>query len=421
MVPLFLFGIGFLLRWGAKLLYGVRGPLPEDPTVLAVNMVSWLFVGMGLLVGLGMPLGVAMVGGVFGMVFWVIAWFALVDTVQAMRQSKRRMNAKVLSVAEREGRLAESLDLLQQVWTGQMLANDTRNLAMTLRTGQPLYESIVLNHRALPVEAAAYAAVGSLANDEPAALDELSQPDSPVLSIAWRGWFDYIAYAIGMLVMMTGILSFLMIKIVPQFRQIFEEFGLELPAMTEMLVMAADRLMPLAALAMMVLMLVMLAIGIVGIMMLSGYDGFNRILDRFRGPTRMASALRLLAFAIERKVELRSAVYALVQTYPSSKARQQLHDCYLAIEAGRPWLSALAQSRVLRRDEAALVDSAQAVGNVPWALRQIADRRERTAANRLNLFGKFFGPLIVISLSMVVGYIVISLFIPLIKLIQGLT
>ena len=39
----------------------------------------------------------------------------------------------------------------------------------------------------------------------------------------------------------VGILVFIMIKIIPQFKEMFEEFGIELPAMTELLIAISDR------------------------------------------------------------------------------------------------------------------------------------------------------------------------------------
>ena len=43
-------------------------------------------------------------------------------------------------------------------------------------------------------------------------------------------------YPIVVVTVAVGILTFIMIKIVPAFRKIFEEFDLELPAMTELLI-----------------------------------------------------------------------------------------------------------------------------------------------------------------------------------------
>jgi type IV pilus assembly protein PilC len=48
-------------------------------------------------------------------------------------------------------------------------------------------------------------------------------------------------YPIMVVLFTIGILTFIMIRIIPEFKQMFEEFGIELPAMTELLISISDR------------------------------------------------------------------------------------------------------------------------------------------------------------------------------------
>jgi type IV pilus assembly protein PilC len=63
-------------------------------------------------------------------------------------------------------------------------------------------------------------------------------------------------YPIMVVLFTIGILTFIMLKIIPEFKKIFEEFGIELPAITQLLMAISDRvvnlwflfpLMPIAA------------------------------------------------------------------------------------------------------------------------------------------------------------------------------
>ena len=48
-------------------------------------------------------------------------------------------------------------------------------------------------------------------------------------------------YPIMVVLFTVGILTFIMIRIIPEFKEMFEEFGLELPAMTQLLISISDR------------------------------------------------------------------------------------------------------------------------------------------------------------------------------------
>ena len=419
LTPLFLILLGLALRMAMNLVYGVRGPSVDDVAPTVVKIISWFFICLGLLSVLGL-LVVSVIGIFFFIVFWVIAGFAIVDAVRASRESHRQMNAKLLSIALREGRLNESLDLLRHLRLGYFVGGSTRYLCYDLQTGVPLYESSVRNRRALPRETPAYAAVGSLASDEPAAFEELSQPTPPTLAVAWRSWFDYGAYALGMMLMMTFVLTFLLVKIVPQFRNIFDEFDLALPRMTEVLIAASYYIEMFYFLIYLPLGLVLIGLPVIGLFYLCDREILRGFITRLQRRTTLCDALRLIAFGIEHKVELRRVLYALAVTYPSRFAQDQLNNCYLAVESGMTWTDALSKYKVLKSDEQALVHTAEQVGNVPWALRQIAHRRELASAMWLNFISKIFSPLMILFFAGIIAFIVISLFVPLVKLVNAL-
>ena len=48
-------------------------------------------------------------------------------------------------------------------------------------------------------------------------------------------------YPIMVVLFTIGILTFIMIRIIPEFKEMFEEFGIELPAMTQLLISISDR------------------------------------------------------------------------------------------------------------------------------------------------------------------------------------
>ena len=76
---------------------------------------------------------------------------------------------------------------------------------------------------------------------------------------------------------------------------------------------------------------------------------------------------------------------------------------------------------MIRRGELTLLEAAQRVGNLPWALRSIADNIERRALYRLHVTMQFFDPALTLAVGFVVGTFCVSMFLPLTELLERLT
>jgi type II secretory pathway component PulF len=415
-VLLILVAISLAMRMAMNLAYGARGPDSGDDVPWIVSVLSWVLLSVAILGLVVAPL----MFSVLGLVFLIIGGFAVVDAVRASRESSRRMNAKLLAIAFREGRGGDALDLLSQLRHGFFVVGPaTAQLANDLKSGAPLYDATISNRPALPTAAAAYTAIGALAAREADALDELSEPEASEIVGAWRKWYDSAAYAIGVLLTTSVIFSYFAFFILPSFEEIFSDFGLELPLLTQMLVLSESTILLVGFVAS-AAVLTLIALACIGGFYLFDIDVLRWVIDRLRGHTRFGNALRLVAFAIEHKVDLPRTLEAIQFNYHSQIAKARLAKCTEALRSGVPWTAAFQQCRMISRHERALLDTAEQVGNVPWALRQIVHRRELIASMRMNLFGNLFFPLVIFALSSIVGFVVIALFVPLVKLILEL-
>lgn len=416
LIPIVMILAGLALQTALRWMYGARGPAKDDTLYLAGRVFSWLLIGGGVALWLLLPVAAVIVC----VMLWVIAGFALVDAVQSARHTQRRMVAKVLAIAQREGQLKQAAELIDQLPAGHFVADAARGMAYQLASGTPLYESVASHRGAVPAVAPAWAAIGTLAGDEPAALEQMCEPGDPNLVAAWRTWLDYTAYFIAATTTMVAVLSFVMLFIIPQFEQIFFDFDLELPATTMMLITAFGA-SPLFVVLGGMMIVLLVGLLIVGGLYLLDFAPLDWVANRLFRQSHIASVLRMIALAVEHRVEMPRALYAVSVTYPVRAIRTRLSAAYQATAAGRPWAQALAESRLLSEEEQALVDTAEAVGNVPWALRQIAGRRESRSAARLNVATRIALPALIVVLGLAVAVIVVALFIPLMSLVEGLT
>jgi type II secretory pathway component PulF len=290
-----------------------------------------------------------------------------------------------------------------------------------LRSGTPLGVAVTQHPAALPSEAAAYLAAGPTTEARLAALRELGRADQGELAAIWRAGVDRLSYLGAVLVIMAMVLTFLMIKIIPEYNQIFMEFDMELPAVTRLAIdLSAFAARYLAAPIFLGFVLFALSAAVAGILYLCDVPVLAWFADwLFRGK-RSADVLRILALATEHRQPLTDALYRMSRVYPAASIRRKLRSAVAAVNDGADWRDALLQNRVVSRAECSLLRTAEQVGNLPWALREIAKRREKRIVYRLALGLQVVYPVVILLLGALVGLVVVSLFLPLVQLIKNL-
>jgi type IV pilus assembly protein PilC len=411
---LILLGIG--LRMSLRLTYGVRGPDPGDPAYELLRIVGWVLIAIGL--------APAMLGGLIsfvGEIVVVLAAATLVEIITQRRAAQRRSLCTLLAViVERRQRL-DAFALLDSHALRGRVGRKAKQLFESLDAGVPLHQAVRDNPRALPPEAIAYLAAGETMKADSAALRELSRTDHSELTTVWRACIDRVAYLACVVTVMFGILTFVMIKIVPAFEQIFQEFGVDLPAMTQLAVRVSSLFVNyLAVPAVLGFVALLLGSGIVGVCYLCDFAVLRPLTDSWFRGRRLGDILRILAVATEERQPLADVLNRVALDYPSATIRRQLVPAAIALRGGTDWYEALFKSRIISGAELALLKTAERTGNLPWTLRQIAVRREKIAVYRLASALQVMYPLVILLLGSFVGFFVISLFIPLVQLIEGL-
>jgi type II secretory pathway component PulF len=328
-----------------------------------------------------------------------------------------------LALLVQRGAELDSSVLLAGQSPGGFVGRATRRLFAALGGGTPLAEAIRRFPRALPREALAYAAAGQTMQAEAAALKELSRSDHTELTSIWRACVERISYLACVLLFMSGVLAFLMIKIIPQFNQIFDEFDIELPAITELAIIVSAYQMQNAMLGVLMVVVVIalvVMIFVVGLCYLLDFPVLQSMTDRlFRG-RRVGDVLRILAVATEHRQPLAGVLARLARDFPSDTIRRRLRSATEAVVAGSDWRDALRDARLVSPAEHGLLKTAEQVGNLPWALRTIAARNERRGVYRLSAAIQVLYPCVILLLGALVAFFVVALFFPIVRLINGL-
>ncbi len=100
--------------------------------------------------------------------------------------------------------------------------------------------------------------------------------------------------------------------------------------------------------------------------------------------------------------------------------RLALKTAHKKCQSGDDCWYALHDAGLLTGNETAVLRSAQRVGNIPWALDQLAESIERRFSYRSQFVVELVHPAVVIVLGVGVGMIFLAFFSPLTSLIQHL-
>jgi type II secretory pathway component PulF len=406
--------LGIAVLVAQHLISAPRDPLRDDPVNLIVTTVGWALIVVGLvwpLVGLL---------GVFSILGFFIAVFVLIEGLRMRRASQQNALLWLLTVsAERSMPLGPALDALSRE-RGGGFGRRTKRLAELLAAGAPLPDALDLCPGLLPAYTLPMIRIGSqtgaLADALRQAADVNNQNAPLFMSVVGKISYLLLLPFFGVLV-----LSFVMVWIIPKFQAIFHDFGTRgLPPMTQALVQASYFFINYWYLF---LPLILFGAWLLGYMV-ARYFGLTLWdmppLDRLAGRLDSARILDALAVVARQRRPLAEGIATLALSYPKRNIRRRLTLAAFDIEAGGDWADSLARRDLIRQADHAVLQAAQRANNLPWAMQEMADSARRRFFYKLQAIIQAVFPAGVICFGLVVMFIVVALFLPLVNLIQKL-
>jgi type II secretory pathway component PulF len=201
---------------------------------------------------------------------------------------------------------------------------------------------------------------------------------------------------------------------VPKIKKIFEDFGVDLPAATELTVDVADlfaQFFPLMLLGALLLLIFLVARRL-------GYLGGRTPLwnpVRARAP----AVLRTLGDAAAAGRPLIAVVSSMARHEWSGRVSRRLLAVRGTAETGRSLWRALAVTGFTTPAESRVFEAAERAGNLPWALREAADHIDRNRSHRLELGLEILRPLALLVIGLFVGLFAVGLFLPIVAIIRS--
>jgi len=222
----------------------------------------------------------------------------------------------------------------------------------------------------------------------------------------------------------VGIVSMIMIFVIPKFEQIFKDFGTKLPAITQILLDVSRwfanwgwaYVVASPIVFMLVWRLIRMSEG--GKYATDAIKLKIPILGNILGKTAIARFTRTLGTLISAGVPILDAINITKETCGNevySRALGKVHD---AIREGESMADPLRATKVCDAIVVNMVDVGEETGDLDKMLIKIADNYDSDVDVLVGSLISILEPVMVVVLGLIVGFIVIALFAPMISLIQ---
>jgi len=233
-------------------------------------------------------------------------------------------------------------------------------------------------------------------------------------------------YPVAVLIVAVGILTLLMVMVVPKFKEVFAGMGVKMPGFTLFVLACSDairfHILPVMG---------MLAVFVV-VFLLAIRTKLGRLLwDKFQlkmpvmGPViskvAIARFTRTLGTLVSSGVPILQSLTIVKETAGNVVISNAIAGVHESVKEGETITAPLEASGVFPPMVVSMVDVGEQTGALPEMLLRISDNYDEEVDNAVASMTSLLEPIMIVFLAVVVGSIVIAMFLPLIAMITNLS
>jgi type IV pilus assembly protein PilC len=224
----------------------------------------------------------------------------------------------------------------------------------------------------------------------------------------------------------VAILTFIMVMIIPKFKKIFDEFGLQLPQATKTLIAISTWMasywyfIPLFPLGL-YLLIKLIRLSRAGNYALDRITLWIPIVGGLVEKTIVARTMRTLGTLVSSGVPILEALSIVRDTANNAVFERMFQRVLESIREGDTIADPLREARLVDDMVVNMVEVGEETGDLDTMLYKIADFYDEEVDNLVKSLISLLEPIMIVFLGGAIGAIVISLFLPMIKLLEGLS
>ena len=230
-------------------------------------------------------------------------------------------------------------------------------------------------------------------------------------------------YPAVVLTFAIGLIIFITVVVVPQFKKMFEDFGAELPIPTKITISISNFLINYG------IYLLIILIGLIFVFLnfiktKTGKKMFDKFLlsvpklDDLMRKVAIAKFSRTLATLIRSGVNIINALEISEKTAGNTIYEEIIRDARISIQQGETIANTLTDNEYFPVMVVKMIDIGERTGSLESMLSKVAEFYEEEVDVAIATLTSLIEPLLIIFLGGAVGFIIVSIFLPMIKLVQ---
>lgn len=233
-------------------------------------------------------------------------------------------------------------------------------------------------------------------------------------------------YPVVVILVAVSILTFIMLYIIPKFEKIFKDFNMQLPEMTRMLMATSNwfsqywYILPLFPLSF-YLLIKLIRLSKTGNYAVDRVMLWIPVVGPLIEKTLVARTMRTLGTLVSSGVPILEALAIVRETCTNAVYERMYQRIYESIREGDTISQPLRESRLVDDMVINMIDVGEETGDLDTMLYKISDVYDEEVNVMVESLISLLEPLMIVFLGLVIGSIVIALFLPLIKLLEGLS
>lgn len=233
-------------------------------------------------------------------------------------------------------------------------------------------------------------------------------------------------YPIVVILVATAIVGFILYFIIPKFKAIFADFGVDLPAVTVFLLKASDFIIEKFWVVMLAPILIWLTIKLIyrnrtGAYLLDRLWLLIPVMGGIIEKSTVARTMRTLGTLVQSGVPILDALSIVKDTAENAVFERAFARIYDSIREGETIAQPLREARIVDDIVVNMIDVGEETGDLDTMLNKIADNYDEEVEVLVDSLVSLLEPIMIVVLGGVIGFIVIALFMPLIQLISKLS
>jgi len=300
------------------------------------------------------------------------------------------------------------------------------DLVEDVSSGTPLSESMEKHGRAFDHLYAAMVRAGETGGVLDKVLERLATYRERAAALKSKV-VNALIYPLVIVIVATGVISAVIVWVIPRFRQIFDSFGVELPGLTQLLLNISS----FAVNYWYVVFGAPLALVFLHLFLMGRPGGYRRtmhslllripMLGSILRQSLIAAFARTFGTLLQAGVPHLDALGIVRDTSSNDVLAEGVESIRRVVREGESISRPMEEVGVFDDLVCNMVDVGEQTGELDRMLLRVADAYENQVTRRVDAFFKVLEPALLIVMAIFVGFIVMALFLPLMKIMSTLS